>query len=498
MKAAGVLMLLAALVSAGDEPVEKSITFQEAVDLGLAGNLGLKSVRLTALMERLSVDVADAAWDPTLNSSVSGGESLTPSRSSLSGAALVDVDSAAFSLGVTQPTRVGPTLGVEWRSDRTFTNSTFSTLNPAWDSALAISLTVPLLRGRGRDVQESELRASRASAEGARLDLLDTASSLVQQIADAFWELVYRQDRVRLLEKSVSVARSVEDTERRKLRPEIGRSTRLDVTKAAAETKRREVAVIQGRADVLDAADDLRALILPFTGGKADRLVLSATGSPRDTVAVGKLEQVVESALSRRPDVRKIQTDLQRLQEGVVQARDALDFQLDLRGSVIWRGLAGNLGSSFRDTVDFGNPSAEASITLVVPFGRRAARAELRRARLDLERERVARDIKINEVVVEVRKAYRVVKTALEEAAATREEVHAAQAALDGERKRLDRGSATVLDVSRLEENLTDAELRLLQARTGLERARVAVLRASGALVERFKIKLGPPFEAKR
>ena len=144
MRAACAYLLLAALAQAQEQPVVKSITFREAVDLGLARNLGLKSARLTALMERLAVDIAGAAWDPTFNSTISGGESLTPSRSSLSGADVVDVDSAAFAVGVTQPTRVGPTLGIEWRSNRAFTNSSFSTINPAWDSALEVSLTVPL------------------------------------------------------------------------------------------------------------------------------------------------------------------------------------------------------------------------------------------------------------------------------------------------------------------------------------------------------------------
>ena len=60
--------------------------------------------------------------------------------------------------------------------------------------------------------------------------------------------------------------------------------------------------------------------------------------------------------------------------------------------------------------------------------------------------------------------------------------------ALDGERKRRDRGSSTVIDVSRLEENLTDARLRQTQAHTNLERARIELLRASGRLIEAFGI----------
>ena len=92
-------------------PPRPTTTFLEAVDLALAYNLGLESARLAALIERLRVDEADAAWDPVFTGSVGGGEDVTPSRSQLAGANVVDVDNFNFALGLTQPFRLGPSLG---------------------------------------------------------------------------------------------------------------------------------------------------------------------------------------------------------------------------------------------------------------------------------------------------------------------------------------------------------------------------------------------------
>ena len=476
----------------------RRISFQDAVDLALAHNLDLKSVRLDALMKRLLVDVEEAAWDALFSTEVGGGESLTPSRSQLAGAPVLDTDAADWRMSYTKPFRAGPTLGIDWRADRTFSNSEFNTINPAFDTALEISLTVPLLRGRGREANEADLRASKASAAGARYDLLDQAAALVQQVADAYWQLVYLQDRVGVLEKSVAVAKDIEATERRKARPEIGRSTVLDVTQAAAETKRREAAVIAGKNEAANQADELRRLILPFTGGKGDNVVLRAIGKPGDQVDLPKLHVLVSDALARRPDLRRIDTDLRRLQQGVVKAQDELRFQLDLKASVSWRGVSGSFDNSAGDTLSGEFPTSRASIVFVWPLGRRAAKAELRRARLDVQRERLIRDEKVNAIVIEVRKAYRAIVTATLEIEATGKEVEAASAALDGEIKRRDRGTSTILDVARLEENLTDARLRLLLSQTGLERARVELMRAAGRLLGEFGIKLGPDLEPTR
>jgi outer membrane protein TolC len=487
-------LLLADGETAPERPAERirEITVREAIQLGLAYNLGLKSTRLDALIARFDVEAANAAWDPTLTTDINMDEQLFPARTQLAGANIVDTDNFNFALGVSQPFRLGPTLGLTWRTDRTFTNSTFSTINPAFDTALELQLTVPLLRGRGRGAQEADLRSTQAAAEGARFLLVDESMRLIDEVATGYWTLLALQERVRVLEKSVQVAREIEDAERRKARPEIGRSTILDVTTAKAETKRRETALIQGRLDAANASDDLRLLVLPFTGGPDDRVVLVAVMTPKDIGAIPPLERLVETALDRRPDLKAADTEIRRAEEGVVKARDQLRVQLDLGAGVTWRGVDGDFTGSAEQTLKGDFPSAGATLNLIWTMGRRAARAALRRSEVSLEKARLNRREQVNGAVLEVRKAHRQLLTSIEEIEATKEEVAAAAAALDGERKRLLRGSTTVLDVARLEENLTEAQLRLLQARANLAQARIRILRVTGTMLEEFGLEMGP------
>jgi outer membrane protein TolC len=488
-------LLLALVCAAGaaekrDEEQERILTLAEAIELGLSRNLGLRSERIAALLARLQVDEADATWDPVLTGRVGGGETLLPSRSTLAGADVVDADEFNFALGLEKPFRLGPTLGLDWRTDRTFTNSSFSTINPAYDTAFEISLTVPLLQGRGRQAQESLLRASQAGAESARHMLLDEAAALVLRISEAYWNLRARQDGVEVFEKSLQVAREIEETERRKLRPEIGRATKLDVTKAQAETQRRLAVLIQGQAELADASDELRRLVLPFSGDASDEIVLRAAGEPSAGAEPPPLAALVERALSRRHDLRRTDAELRRLEEGVVQARDRLRLQLDLTAAVTWRGVDGQFENAAGDTVAGDTPSLSALLNLTWPFGRRVARAALRRAELELARARLDRREQVSSILIEVRSAHRRLRTAHREIVATGEEVEAARSSLDGERLRLARGSTTVLEVARLEENLTQAELRLLEARTAAAQARVTIDRVTGTLLESFGLEV--------
>ena len=140
MRAAGILILLTSLVAAEEEPPKKdarSLTFDEAIELGLAYNLGLRTARFDALVARLQIEREDSAWDWALDSEFGMGESLTPSRSTLAGADVVDTDTANFALGLTKTFRAGPTLELRWRNDRVFSNSSFNTINRPKYSAIS-------------------------------------------------------------------------------------------------------------------------------------------------------------------------------------------------------------------------------------------------------------------------------------------------------------------------------------------------------------------------
>ncbi|MDH3591708.1 MAG: hypothetical protein OER88_07510, partial [Planctomycetota bacterium] len=69
MRRAVAIVLLAALAGAQDPgaaPPHREISLRDAIELGLAYNLGLRSSRFGALMARLDVDAANAAWDVTV------------------------------------------------------------------------------------------------------------------------------------------------------------------------------------------------------------------------------------------------------------------------------------------------------------------------------------------------------------------------------------------------------------------------------------------------
>ena len=78
-----VLFVLVGLLRAEEPSTEaktpplRGVTFLDALDLGLAYNLGLESERLTAIVARLKVQEEAAAWDTIFDASVGGARTCS-------------------------------------------------------------------------------------------------------------------------------------------------------------------------------------------------------------------------------------------------------------------------------------------------------------------------------------------------------------------------------------------------------------------------------------
>ncbi|MHC4848600.1 MAG: TolC family protein, partial [Planctomycetota bacterium] len=225
---------------------------------------------------------------------------------------------------------------------------------------------------------------------------------------------------------------------------------------------------------------------------------LWAKSELRDAIAIADMADLVQAALGRRHDLRETDSNIERLQEEVVGARNNLRIRLDFEAVVGTTGVNSSFEQSVSDALAGDTYNYRGGFTVNWPIGRRDAKAALRQAELNLDRARVERQETVNVVVGEVRVAHRTIRWNIREIAARREEFKASLLALDGERVRQKRGVTTVIDVARLEENTVNAALRLLGTQTELERAYIEMLRSSGSLLNKWGIRFNRDLERSR
>jgi len=156
------LMLWIAVSSHAEQSVDQiELSLQQCISLALESNLNIRIQRISPNIKGALVTMAKGVFDPsvTLGPTVSRAEE--PSSTSLSGADVRITNSSGFTLGINDPIITGGRYGLSFDSNRTESNSSFQTLNPAYRSSLSLTISQPLLEGFGLAVNKASITIAR-------------------------------------------------------------------------------------------------------------------------------------------------------------------------------------------------------------------------------------------------------------------------------------------------------------------------------------------------
>lgn len=430
----------------------------------------------------------------------------------LEGATISEVDpsqrsSTLIRAGVSQNLPAGGSYFLGLNSTRQTTVGGFVDISPAYTPSLAFQLRQPILRDFGVDVQQRGILIARntlgVNRELFRTALMNTAVSVEQ----AYLDLVYARRAVEVVKESLFLAR--DQARITQIRIDVGASAPLDILQPRVTIATTEEQLILAVANVRDAEDRLRALLnLP-------REQWDAPIIPTDAVDYTPMDVDMEASVSRafelRPELRQaaLVSDTREIQRLFArnQTRPQVDFTLDYSAA----GVAGRAfvrtdpitGQPIYETTPFSDafeqvfaqdfPSWTLGVDLEVPFTNIGARAEARRAELDLERSRTDEEQTRQTIMLAVRAAVRDIDTAARTIVASRTAREAAERNLEAERRRYENGMTTNFQVLQIQQQLSDARVRELQALVGYRAAVANYHREVGDILQVRGIVLEEP-----
>ena len=267
-----------------------------------------------------------------------------------------------------------------------------------------------------------------------------------------------------------------------------------------------EELLIAAVAAVRDAEDQLRAF-LNLPQDEWDRPIV-----PTDPVVYTPMTVDVQGSLARafdlRPELRENQLGTANAKVQYTYARNQVLPKLDAIVNYTASGLGGrvpivdpttNQVTGF-DTTGLphavgqvlGNefPSWTVGALVSVPILNIGARAEAKRAELELDRTKSLEDQTRQSIALDVRTTARAIDTAAKEITATKTAREAAEQNLDAERKRYENGMTTIFQVLQIQQQLSDSRARELQALVAYNKAVASYHRAVGDLLDVRGIKV--------
>jgi outer membrane protein TolC len=321
----------------------------------------------------------------------------------------------------------------------------------------------------------------------------------VQEVEDAYWNLIATSEQKRVAQKSLETAKALLD--QTETQYEVGVVSKVEVVEAEAGVADRDFNLIAADNRYRTAQDRLINLVLG-TGLTADStLHLEPTDHPKDYVTYHvDAEEATKRAFEQRPELKIADDAIERQKLELRFAKNGRLPGLDIQFTYGNRGLAGTENPSlaggpigipegnFGDTVDhyFSDNAADqitARAVLTIPIPNTAARSQVSQGELELRRITVQKRRLEQDIILEVRKAVRDLMSAQEGIEAAQRASEASAEQLRAERIRLEYGESTPFDVLLREEDFVEAESREIDAIqlyrlsvTGLSRAQGSIL----------------------
>lgn len=473
-----------------------NLSLMSALEMAISRNIDLRVEALNSSMSEIDAARSRGIYDPLLNASVTGGESVT------TGTPLYKLKNMTATLGLTQYIPTGGSIAASHQTsysnaDAQFVQASTGTTTPDtndWLSSLGLTLTQPLLKNAGRETMELNITLAANTLQDSLERFRSTTTDTVSAVIIAYNHLYALREVLETRVAGLNSAQTLLDGIRKKENP--GSLQGMEVANA-------EFAMTQRRKDLVDAERNVRdqESTLRYLIGMEAKAHVIPSDSPSQREPEGTEEQSVKAALAIRPDLKQLYLSLKsgQLQERVARHQALPDLLFTASGGIIGNGTTD--GASYQQLVRKPSNFWSAGLTLNVPLGNTAAANDYLKSKIrteQLQDQIKALEWKIrNDVEADLRAliSARLQRQTAEQA------LQFAEKRLDEYRKNNLLGTATVQDVINAENDLTSARNVAMDATEAFANAVTKLWRDTGELLDRQNIHIdnhpGKPAEKK-
>lgn len=503
------LLVQVAGVAAQEKEVALSLSLEDAVVRTLKNNYAVAIQVLNPELAELAVTRAQEKFIPTLAFGFGKRSTESASYSWLEATDRTTVDYSSYDAQISQLIPTGGTLTASLTAYRNFTNAKFQTVNPRFGSTLRLDFRQPLLRDFGFKMTRRDIIISHNNLEISENDLEASLANTIYSVEEAYWNLVYSLENLKVRQQSLQLARDLLARNQRAV--EVGTMAPIDVLSAQAEVATREADILSAEAEVKNNEDRLRTIInLPEAEVKL-ALPIKPVDKPRFEEKKISLEEALLTAMKSRPELKSLKIELQNQDLNLSYAKNQLLPSLDLTASYWSPGVSGDriiylndnpltgviidiipggARGALEDTFGFKYRNWSVGLTLDVPLNSVFSRAQYAQAKVNLEQAMLRLKNQEQLIFLEIRNAVRAVETNYKRVQSYRVARELAEKKLQAEEEKLRVGLTTNFVVLTYQRDLSNAQIAELRAIVDYTLSLANLERAMGTLLKNRNITI--------
>jgi outer membrane protein TolC len=419
--------------------------------------------------------------------------------------------------GISRGFSSGAVASVNFTDSHTVWNSRTSGFDPFNTSALGVTVTQPLLRGFGATLNRRFIRIAGNERKISSLLFQQQLINTVYGVVRLYTDFVALTEDEKVKQETLTLARKLlADTQ---AQVDIGTLARVELTRANAQVASASLDLINARGLREEQEAILKNVLT--RSGNGDAEVRAAHIIPTDTLAVPDQEEVVpiqdvlSAALNNRPDLEQAQLQIDNSQIGLAGARSATQPEVDLVGVMQNSGLAGTanslvapgysaysgflggFGSALEQVLARNYPTYGIGVQVTLPIHNRIAEADLARDQLQVKQSQIRLAQLQNQARLEVEDALIAMRRARASYQAAAEARRLQQESLQAEQDKFEIGSTTAFFVIQYESLVAQAKSTEVAAQSSYVKAKAALQRATGTILDQNHISFDAAVKGK-
>jgi outer membrane protein TolC len=455
-------------------------------------------------------------YDPALVGQLNWTHQTLPQASLMAADGLnrVVTNSLLANAGIQQGFASGAQVGLNFNNNHQYGNLANTIFNSYTGNSLGLTVTQPLLRGFGASLNRRYIRIAGNEQRIASLLFQQQLISTVYGVVRLYTDFVALYEDEKVKQETLTLAEKLlADT---KAQVEEGTLAQVELTRANAQ-------VFSARQDVINARglrEEQEAILknVLTRRGNEEPAVQAARVIPMDTLTIPEKDEIrpmqdlISEALSGRPDLGQAQLQISNAQIGLAGARSLTRPEVDLVGIMQNNGLAGafspyasNLapggiggyGTTLDQIFTAKYPTYGIGVQVTLPIHNRIAEADLARDELNVKQAQVRLRQMQNQARLEVEDALIAMRRARSSYEAAVQARKLQQESLEAEQAKFEVGASTAFFVIQYESLLAQAKSTEVAAESSYVKARAALQRSMGTILEENHISLDAAIKGK-
>ncbi len=324
-----------------------------------------------------------------------------------------------------------------------------------------LNLTQALLRDAGVSVNLVGIRQAEIGALASAYNLRGFTEGLVATVENGYWEYALAVRQVEIFQESFQLAeRQLDDI---RTRIEVGQIAETEKAVADAELALREQQLIDARSARERARLNLLRLLNPPSTESWDRQITLSENTVVPEIRLGSVLEHEALAIRLRPDLNEARLQARSGELETVQTKNGLLPRLDLFINIGKTGYSQSFSNSFTD-LDGPGYDFSAGLEFELPVSNRAASARDQRARAGYQQALQSIENLKQLISLDVRNALLEVERSLQQITASGSRRILQEEVVRAETVRFGVGTATALDVARVQRDLLESRISEVEA----------------------------------